>query len=387
MKVLQLISSGGMYGAEAVVLNLARQLPPLGHRVVVGVFSNTSGGDLQLHREALAHGLDSHLLPCHGQFDRKMIARLRGFVAEHRFDVVHAHGYKADVYTLLSLRNAGIPLISTCHSWLDSNLKVRLYGIADRLVLRRFDAVISVSGEVSATLIRSGVPPANVLLIPNGIDPSRFERAAEAAGPRPRLATPRVGLVGRLEREKGIDLFLRAAAIVLEIQPEAQFVVAGGGPDRAALETLAGQLRITPNVTFLGRCETMPDLLATLDLVVSASRQEGLPVALLEAMASSRAIIATTVGEVPMLLDHGRAGLLVSPENVDALAQAVLTLLGDPAERNRLAYAAHDRVRSTFSAEAMTQRYLAVYNQAVTSKQQIHRSQDLGDKHHSEHPS
>lgn len=369
MRVLQLISSGGMYGAEAVILNLGRCLDASGHHSVLGVFANSAGGDVQLHREALAHNLESHLLPCSGQLDRRMLAHLRALVRDLHIDVVHAHGYKADVYAFLALRRAGIPLVSTCHTWLDTDLKVRTYGILDRLVLRRFAAIAVVSEALRTTLLHAGFSPAKLHLIPNGIDVTPFQQAVAQAEKTARPESPfRIGLIGRLSHEKGIDLFLQVAAVVLRQYPEAQFLIAGDGPERAHLEALASDLGLSHTVRFLGRSDTMPQLLASLDLVVSASRQEGLPIAILEAMASARPIVATTVGEIPTVLDNGRAGMLVAPENSKALAEAILTLLGDPHLRHTFAEQAKHRVTTHFSANQMTNHYLDMYANASQSR-------------------
>ncbi len=367
MKVLHLISSGGMYGAEAVVLTLAQGLAHCHHDVVLGIFANSAGGDVQLYHEGRAHGIESLLLPCHGQFDRKLFAQLRGLVRDRGFDIVHAHGYKADVYAYLALRSTGVVLVSTCHNWLDSNAKVRAYGIADRFALRSFAAVAAVSDAVCTTLIRSGVARAKVRLIPNGIDPEPFANAADPG----REANPsggplRVGLIGRLTHEKGIDLFLRSAALVLAEQPEVQFVIAGDGPDRSLLGDLAQALGIQKQVTFLGRCEHIPELLASLDIVVCASRREGLPISVLEAMASRRPVIATTVGEIPMVLDHGDAGVLVAPEDATRLADAITSLVLQPGRCQSLADAGHRRVLANFSASRMTHTYLDFYSDAMS---------------------
>lgn len=360
MRVLQLISSGGMYGAEAVILNLARCLDASGHHSVLGVFANTAGGDVQLHREALARNLESHLLPCAGQFDRRMLAQLRQFVREHHIDVVHTHGYKADVYAFFALRRSRIPIVATCHNWLDTDLKVKLYGTLDRMVLRRFAAIAVVSGALRTTLLQIGLPAEKLYLIPNGIDAAPFRQAA--AHPVPHLhAAGRIGIIGRLSPEKGVDLFVQAAAVVHRQHPETQFLIAGDGPERSTLESLAAQLGLSQHVHFLGRSETMPEFLASLDLVVSASRMEGLPMTLLEAMASGRPIVATTVGEIPTVLDGGKAGLLVPPENSHALAEAILTLLDDPNLRRTYADRAAHRVATSFSADQMTTRYLVMY--------------------------
>lgn len=366
MRVLQLISSGGMYGAEAVILNLARGLNASGHHSTLGVFAN---GDVQLHHVALANHLESHVLPCAGQFDPGMLKQLRELVREHNIDVVHAHGYKADVYAYVAFRGTRTALVSTCHNWLNTDLKVRAYGALDRFVLRRFSAVAVVSKALATTLEGAGLDATKLQLIPNGIDVVPFQEAARAQTPAAGFGRAlRVGLIGRLSPEKGIDLFLQAAALVLREQTHVQFLIAGDGPEHANLEALATQLGIAQSVSFLGRSDRMPELLASLDLVVSASRFEGLPMTILESMASGRPIVATAVGEIPTVLNSGSAGMLVPPDDTSALAQAMLTLLRNAELRQTYSLEAARRVMAHYSARQMTAQYLKMYTAAYAAK-------------------
>jgi glycosyltransferase involved in cell wall biosynthesis len=203
---------------------------------------------------------------------------------------------------------------------------VRLYGRLDRFVLRSFARVVAVSDEVRQRLLDAGVRAERVRIVRNGIDLRPFDAArATLRGEFGEAAI--VGLVGRLAWEKGVDVFLRAAARVLVEFPETQFVVAGEGPDRALLGGLIEELGIGARVTMLGRREDMAGVYASLDVMVSASRQEGLPMAILEGMASARAMVATAVGEVPKLVVDGRTGVLVAAEDVGALAAGIAGLL------------------------------------------------------------
>src|SRR5580658_4484635 len=112
MKVLHIISSGGMFGAEAVILNLTRTLNDGPHRSILGVFSNVSNPNVQLHERAVEEGIESHLISCDGQMDRRAIARIRQLAVETGADVVHAHGFKADIYVYLALRSTTMPFVS-----------------------------------------------------------------------------------------------------------------------------------------------------------------------------------------------------------------------------------------------------------------------------------
>lgn len=366
MKILHIISSGGMYGAEAVILNMSRVLNAGEHRSALGVFSNSSNPNLQLHKTAVGEGMVSTVIPCRGQFDPSVIAGIRQLAIGSQVDVVHAHGYKADIYAFLALRQSGLALVSTCHTWYDNDLLVSLYGKADRFVLRKFARVVAVSDEVKQRLLKAGVNSSRICLVENGIDLHPFDDVAPSLREMPGLSGALlVGLVGRLSREKGVDIFLRAAASVSKEFPAVRFVVVGEGPDRDKLESLIDELGTRGSVDMLGRRDDMASVYASLDVMVSSSRQEGLPMAMLEGMASRLPLVATSVGEVPAVVVDGRTGLLVEPEKVVDLAAAILTLLRDAGLRKRLGDAARQMVEARFSAERMATDYLRVYEAAI----------------------
>ena len=358
MKILHIISSGGMYGAEAVILNLSRGLAEQGHESIVGVFDNVGNSNLQLYQAAQSAGIEAHKILCQGQVDRQVLRRIRRLVRETGAEVVHAHGYKADIYSYFALRGGITPIVSTCHSWYDNDLLVTLYGMADRLVLRRFAGVVAVSDAVKSGLLKAGVHEERVRLIGNGIDTRPYDRDGEPSQEAEGLC---VGLVGRLAQEKGIDIFLQAAARVLQEYPSARFVVAGDGPDRQSLEALIDQLGIRVSVTMLGQQKDMLEFYRSLQIMVSSSRQEGLPIALLEGMACGLPLVATAVGDVPKIIRNDDTGVLVPAEDVAALAAGILDLLHDSARRDRLGRSARRLVAEEFSAASMTAEYLKLY--------------------------
>jgi glycosyltransferase involved in cell wall biosynthesis len=367
VKILHIISSSGMYGAEAVILNMSRTLNEAGHSSMLGVFSNSANPNLQLHEVAAKEGIESHLIPCNKQIDRTVIPSIRELAIQTNADIVHAHGYKADIYGYFALRRTGTPLVSTCHTWYDNDRMVTLYGKADRLVLRNYAAVVAVSDEVTQRLLKAGVRKEKIHLVRNGIDLRPFDTAQPSLRNASITSTPPiVGLVGRLSIEKGVDIFLHAAALVIAELPSTKFVVVGEGPDRDKLESLIDELKIRQNVTMLGRRDDMPSVYASLDIMVSASRQEGLPMAILEGMASRRPLIATAVGAVPTVVVDGRTGVLLPPQNAALLASTIVNLLRNPAERERLGAAARKLIEDEYSADRMTDDYLRVYEKAVT---------------------
>jgi glycosyltransferase involved in cell wall biosynthesis len=369
MKILHLISSGGLYGAEAVILNLSHALNSGGDSSVLGVFGNSKNLNLQLHERALGEGIHSTVLPCEGQIDRSAIARIRKLAVESQIDIVHAHGFKADIYAYFALRNRGVSLVSTCHTWYDNDPVVTLYGKLDRFILRSYAAVVAVSDEVRDRLIQSGVGADKVRIIKNGIDVQRFGKAAPSLRSYDgQLDGPIVGLVGRLSREKGIEVFLQAASRVVEEIPDARFVVVGEGPEREHLDSLIDELKLRKNAELLGRRDDMPSVYTSFDIMVSSSHQEGLPMVVLEGMASGLPLVATSVGDVPRVIEKGVSGVLVSPGDSDSLAANVASLLRDPVERRRIGGAARRRIEEEFSTERMTSDYLDVYRKIYKSR-------------------
>jgi glycosyltransferase involved in cell wall biosynthesis len=368
MNILQIISSAGLYGAESVILNLSRVLNKSGHRSILGVFANSANPNLQLHERALDEGIESVVIPCSGQLDRAVNRRIRGLAQQAGVDIVHAHGYKADTYAYVALRSAGLPLISTCHGWLDNDARAYLYGVLDRIVLRKYCRVVAVSDEVRQRLLKAGISDERIVVIRNGIDVHRYHGAVSGQEGVPDREEMVVGLVGRLSYEKGVDIFIRAAALVLADHPSARFVVVGDGPDKSELDSLIDELKLGSSVLLSGRCDDMASAYRTFDVMVSASRQEGLPIAILEGMASGLPVVATAVGDVPSLIRNGETGLLLPPEEPSALAGAITNLLNDHELRRRLGLAARRLIEREYSSERMLGDYLAVYESALNGK-------------------
>ena len=373
MRVLHVISSGGMYGAEAVILNMSRILNEGVHRSTLAVFQNSSNPNLQLHETALKEGVESHLIPCTGRLDQTAVRRIRDLAVQAGADVVHAHGYKADLYVYFALRRSSIPLVSTCHTWYNHDPKDRFFGIVDRFILRSYENIVAVSEGVREELLKAGVPAGKISMIQNGIDLRKFDHASGVIKNELGWSEyPLVGLVGRLSMEKGVDVFLNAAARVLDQRPDVKFVVIGDGPDRPELDALIDGLGMRGSVRMLGRRDDMAQVYASLDLMVSASRREGLPIAILEGMASRLPLIATPVGAVPTVVFHGRTGVLVPADAPAMLANEVIKLLGDDSLREQLGSAARQLVEDQFSAQRMTADYLGVY-EASTATASKHR--------------
>lgn len=365
MRVLHLISSGGMYGAEAVILSLSAAINATEeHRVLLGVFSNSAQPNLELRDAAISAGIETHTIECRGQLDLGVPSRLHQLAQLTRADVVHTHGYKANIYARWAFRKSRVPLVATCHNWIDNDLTLRAYGWLDRTSLRSFERVVAVSEGVRARLLASGVGPERVRIIRNGI--ALPPRASQAAVEDRQPLT--VGLVGRLSPEKGVDTFIRAAAQVLRKSQGTQFVIVGEGPERASLQSLIDELGVGGNVRLLGRRDDMAAVYPLLDVQVLSSRTEGLPMALLEGMANGLPVVATRVGEIPAVVRDGDTGLLVQPDGDSEIAAAISELLEHPARRYTMGANARQRIAAEFSASQMADHYLDVYREAISKR-------------------
>ncbi len=365
MKVLHLISSGGFYGAERVIVTLSESMTRMGHESTVAVFHNSHRPNTEVAVNARSRNLPVELIHCNARFDWTAVHTLRTVMEQTAPQILHTHGYKADLYGYLAGRASKAALISTCHGWLDEDLKAYSYGILDRFVLHHFKMAIAVSDAVAERLRGAGVPKEKIRTIDNGIDVEAFSGARPILPIDQRGNQRLIGLVGRLAPEKGIQYFLEAAAVVTRSHPDVEFAVIGDGPERNYLEQTARRLGIQDKVRFTGKLENMAETYGSLDIVVSSSLKEGLPMTILEALAAKKPVIATAVGAVPKVITHEQTGLLVPPANVGELAHGIIRLLNNRELGEMLATRGRQIVCARFSAEAMTTQYLKLYTEAI----------------------
>ena len=368
MTILFLISSEGYYGVENMLIALALHLSHQGCRCVVGVFRNSRFPHTEVAEQAVRKGLAVEIIACNGRCDWSAVAQIRSLLAKHDVDVLHPHGYKADLYALAAASRNRVALLATSHNWPSNLLSMRVYAGLDRLALRSFDKVIVVSDAVADVLRRWGVAAEKVALIPNGVDLDRFRSAVPKLRDEIGVNRPLVGFVGRLVPEKGGALLMRAAQQVLAVYPNATFVLVGEGPAHQEWKALVGELGIGKQVVFAGVRDDMSEVYASFDMVVLPSLIEALPMCLLEAMAAGKPVIATCVGAVPRLVVDAQTGLLIEPGDLNALATAIIRLLGNPDLACQLGQNGRAHVAQHFSAEAMAKSYIGMYEQVLISR-------------------
>jgi glycosyltransferase involved in cell wall biosynthesis len=303
------------------------------------------------------------LVHCKGRADWRAVRQIEQYIQEDGIDLVHTHGYKADLYGFLAAWRAGKPVVATCHNWVGGTAALGVYNYLDRMALKKFSALAAVSDGVAGRLLASGAPQEKIRTIANGIDVRAFERgegdAVRADGGKV------VGMVARLDLQKGFEHLLRAIRELVQKSHEVKVVIAGDGPDRASIEAMIQEFGLQANVILAGQQSDMPAFYAAMDIFVLPSLNEGLPMTVLEAMAASRPVVATRVGAIPTVIKDGENGLLVNPGDSEGLRDAIGRLLSDPELCRRLGERGYEWVSRNHTAEAMALKYRQLYDEVL----------------------
>ncbi|MGZ4889745.1 MAG: glycosyltransferase family 4 protein [Candidatus Angelobacter sp.] len=364
VKVLQLISSGGYYGAENMLLNLCASQEKAGCQNSLLLFYNVHAPNVEFYERARRRGLSVRMVHCQGRADWRAVRQIEEYVQEDGIDLLHTHGYKADLYGYVAARRSHKPVVATCHNWVGGTAALGIYNHLDRMALKRFNALAAVSDAVAQRLLDSGVPARKIKTIANGIDVEPFERAQPL--PAPTFDRDKVvGMVARLDLLKGFEYLLRAVRELCGVFRELKVVIVGEGPDRKAIEDMIRQYGLQSTVILAGKQSDMPGVYAAMDIFVLPSLNEGLPMTILEAMAASKPVIATKVGAIPTLIRNGETGLLVEARDTDGLRKAIARLLSDPDLCRRMGAEGHDWASRNCTSEAMALKYRQMYEEVL----------------------
>jgi glycosyltransferase involved in cell wall biosynthesis len=351
-------------GAERMLLNLIDRLDPVRWRSVVITWREG-----WLHEELRRRQLPVMALPLARRLDPAWIGRCRRLMREWDVRLLHAHEFAMNTYGAAVSQVTGVPLIATVHGkgYYPERVHRR---IAYRFVARSAFRMVAVSRDVERFLADTlRVRAAALVTLYNGVDASALARPTGGDRVRRELGLtagqPVVGVIGNLLPVKGHVHLVRAAARLVGAYPDVAILLSGRPIQQAELEAEARTLGVERHVRFLGFRDDVPALLDAMDVFVLPSLSEGLSLALLEAMAAAKPVVATRVGGNPELVVDGETGHLVPPRDPDALATAIARVLADRAAAARLGRQARQRVLDEFSVERMVGRYEALYVEAV----------------------
>ena len=367
IRVLQLLTATALGGGPRQVQHLVARLPPAEFSVVVagpgnGWFGEDGGGSRIAFTAIAVDTLRG--------FPRTLQRTVR-FIRDTRADVVHTHGKGAGLYGRLAARLAGVPAVHTFHGiHYEGYARIgrHAYLALERALARLTHTVINVSATQQAEALALGVArPGRSVVVVNGID---VVELATRAPWRPVVARAEdaqvLGCVARFDPVKRHEVLVRAFRRIAPRRPCVSLLLVGDGPEKERMSRLAAELNIPPGRVLVPGAigwETNP--YPSMDLYVTAAAKEGLPLAPLEAMASRLAVIATDAPGHRDVVDPGATGLLVPPEDDEAMSVAIESLLDDPDRRRRMGQAGRERVLREFTLEPMVAKTAAVYRAAV----------------------
>jgi glycosyltransferase involved in cell wall biosynthesis len=367
-KVLMLIDSLLPGGAERFMVGLATNLPPERWEVTVCTTRRAEG---PMAAELADAGVRHVTLGRSGRYDVAPFARLVSLLRRERFDVLHAHKFGSNLWGTIFGRLTRTPVvIAHEQTWSYEGNRARV--LLDGHVIGRYaDVMVAVSTRDKERMTSvEGVRPHKTTFIPNAFLPPAGEardgdlRAELGIGPD----VPVVGTLAVLRAQKAIDVLIDAFAHVRGRMPDAELVIAGYGPMEETWREYAQECGLD-RVHWLGRRSDQLVVLGGLDVAVMSSDFEGTPLFAFECMASRTPMVATDVGGLRDIFEHGASGMLVPPRDADAMAGAIEALLRDPQRRDAMAAAAYERM-SEFTIERAVERFEELYERLLAAKGQ-----------------
>jgi len=364
--VLHIRSSGEFLGAENVVLQLSNFSEEFGYKAHIVVIQDTRDEFPLLAEYAKEQGIDCTVIITSKRIDLACVSTLKDVIKKNKIDVIHTHGYKEDLYAFLAF--SGKPVIATNHLWKKTNFTLKLYAFIDSLVLTRFKKIIAVSKAILDEMKSiSYLKKHDMALISNGIDYEKFSNTNKSLRTELNIAEDTVLIltVSSLTPEKGHRFLLEALANQGVSQKNWHLAITGGGRELHSLEQQVKDLGLSSKITFIGYRKDIPDLLSASDLYLLPSLDEGLPMALLEAMAAGKAAIATNVGDVAKVIKNDNVGKLIEAGDSNALTKALCFALENEDWRKSAGNNARELIKSEFSSRSMTAQYCKHYNELL----------------------
>lgn len=364
------VVSGTGGGPEKTILNSPRFMRDAGYPMLCAYMRHPRDpGFPELERSAKK--LQAPLLGVDdfGPLDFALPGRLRRICDQFQPAIWHAHDYKSNLLGLMMRRHRSMKLITTVHGWVRHTWKTPFYYRIDKLCLPHYDAVVCVSRDLREECLKIGVDSSRAWYVPNAIDTDDYQRMESVESAKHRFGVPSqrliIGAVGRLSREKGYDLLIRAMRKIHDEKLDVELWIVGEGDERERLMRLSVETGLSERIKILGYRKDVLALYHAMDVFVSSSIREGLPNVLLEAMAMKVPVLCTRVAGIPDLIQNGENGLIVDAGSVDALFSGMRRLLGDAALRQHLAESGRETVERSYSFYQRMERIRTIYNQAL----------------------
>jgi L-malate glycosyltransferase len=362
IRVLNLTSTRyGIGGVERLLLDMSDKFDPEIFEISYCNLFCDKGGEGVFPTELKQRGLDYHQIDGRKVTDiPKMSLAVRGLLQREQFDIVHFHMMKATIVGWLASLGLEIRTVLTKHY--TTALIAKHPALMQRMDLkatRSVDRIIAISQFVKDDMVRAGVDAGKIKVVHNGITVDAFEGVREEnVGSGKELL---IGSVGSLTKRKGHRYLVHAFARISKEFGNARLMIAGEGPELGNLTSQASELGILDRITFTGYTSDVASMLRSLDLYVHPATDEPFGIAVLEAMASGKCVIASSVDGLPEIVEDRTTGMLVRSGDVDGLAEAMRAALTDSELRRRLGSDAKNNVRKRFDISRTVEGYKSVY--------------------------
>jgi glycosyltransferase involved in cell wall biosynthesis len=369
MRILHVIDSGGLYGAEMMLLHLAKEQQRQGLSPMIASIGDPGIKEKQLEKEAENRGVPVstfRMRPGPNYFGAKKVLE---FCHTNNFDIIHSHGYKGNILLgFLPRKIRKKPMISTLHGWTSTSVfsKMGIYEWLDARSLKFVDVVVLVNAAMlkrpelsklnacgKISIIDNGVP---ISLPDNGqISPLDDDIAAFC------LDAFVIGAIGRYSKEKGFDILIESFRHVKANHAKAKLLLIGDGSLHDEYRKIAVQYSLEDSVMFAGYRPSAWRYMTLMNILCIPSRTEGLPITLLEAMRARVPVIASAVGGIPHVLVDRKTGILVPAEKIDTLAKAISSVIKQSGVAEKYAQCAYEDFLAKYSDTVMADKYHQVY--------------------------
>jgi sugar transferase (PEP-CTERM/EpsH1 system associated) len=357
-------------GIETLILELSKRLNPSRFKPEICVLS-TKGN---LGNEFENAGITVHPLNKKEGLGWSIPFKLSRIIKERGIDILHSQNQSSWLYAAIAAKLARIPLVHTVHSNVSfNNPHPHRWLLLQRHLAKHTRLIICVANSNAKFMQeKQHIPAEKIRVVYNGIEPEIYSSAAsDPESKKMELGITKgdviIGNVARFSPPKDHENLIRAFKQVLQSVPAAKLLLIGDGPLEYKIKSLVSKLGLGNQVKFLGRRRDIPGLLKTFDVFVLPSSSEGLPMAILEAMASGLPIIATNVGGNPEVVINEETGIIVPAKNPGALAEATCRLLSNRNEARNMGVRGQNRVKGYFTFEAMAREYAAIYESLLNT--------------------
>lgn len=372
MKVLHLISGGDTGGAKTHIINLCSKLKNL---VKLKIICFMYGPFFEEVKNA---SIDIEVIPQSSRFDLSVVDKICKIVEREGYDIIHCHGARANfIGMFLKRRLKNIPFITTVHSDFDLDFqdvfyKRVIFSYLNKVSLKRFDYFISVGSALIGKIKSLGIDENKIFFLYNGFDFDKeisFEekdvflsRYIDKSLYQSKVI---VGNLSRLYKVKGLDVFIKAAHLVVKDNPNVIFLIGGSGPQTEFLQNMINELKLNDKVFLLGSIKNPYDFFNSIDINVISSYSETFPYSILEATVLEKCCISSKVGSVPDLIEDGKNGFLFEAGDYKALSEKIKILINNKELITTFGKRLSQKAKEKFSAENMAKTQFEIYKKIL----------------------